>query len=956
MSEDLALLLTDVVDSTQTNIRWGDAVMARVWAAHDRAARDLMRTWHGREMGRSDGFLVLFSAVQDAVAFAQAYHASLALLEPPLQARVGVHVGPVNLRENSAADLAQGAAPFEIDGAALPVTARVMSIANGRQTLLSGAALLALRSTPLRTQSHGHWRLKGLPEPIEIFEVGEAQAPFVPPPDSAKAYRVVRTGDVWLPVREVPHNLPAERDAFVGRHESLLALAKYFDDGVRLVTLLGIGGIGKTRLSLRHARAWLGDYPGGAWFCDLSAARSSDGIVHAVAQGLSVRLGKAEPIEQLGAAIASRGRCLIILDNFEQVARHAEETLGAWLERAPEARFIATSREVLGILGEQALVLAPLSNAEAVRMFHQRVRAAGIRGPFSADDDAAVAPLVDLLDRLPLAVELASARVRVMPPRVLLQRMGERFRVLASQGGRNDRQATLRAALDWSWDLLSPVEQSALAQLSAFEGGFTLEAAKAVLDVAAFRDPPWAADLLQALVEKSLVRSDHAGRFDMLRTVQDYTEERLAAMPGGAQAAAWRRHAMYFASLDEQQATAGRCIEAENLVSACRRMAGEEPSLAAATLVNSWYALQLTGPFRAALELAQQLRPAATASVDLRMAVDRVLGGALGLLGQADAARERYLACLNAAETAGKRNLQAQMLSRIAELDMASGELDDARAALDKALALALESADPAAQYTALNGLGKLHLVLAQWPAAHRRYEDALALAQAVGDRRWQGGLHGNLGVIERLLGRPDDALSHFTSAAAMARELGDRQWEGNARCNLGLLLQETGDLTAARAQLDAALVLARQIGHRRLEATTLCNLGLVTEAQRDLDAALAFHTAAVATAHEIGDTQLEGQFCGYQGLLHAHRGRATEAHAALDRGETLLASAAGPASLGLLLCQRASAAALLGDRPAALASLQRAERLLGPLAPAADSELGLALKLARQRATEGAA
>jgi class 3 adenylate cyclase len=284
MSAVRALLLTDVVDSTALSETLGDAEMAVLWAAHDRLARDLLPHWRGREIDKTDGMLLLFDAAPDAVAYAIAYHRALATLDPPLKARAGLHVGPVILRENSPSDVARGAKPIEAEGAAKAVAARVMSIANGGQTLLSADARNTLGEIALRLESHGHWRMKGIAEPLELFEIGAADAPFAPPPDAAKCYRVVREGEVWLPVRDIRRNLPAERDAFVGRKALLLELAHRLDTGARLVSVLGIGGAGKTRLVTRFGWSWLGDFPGGAWFCDLSQARSLDGIVHAVAQ------------------------------------------------------------------------------------------------------------------------------------------------------------------------------------------------------------------------------------------------------------------------------------------------------------------------------------------------------------------------------------------------------------------------------------------------------------------------------------------------------------------------------------------------------------------------------------------------------------------------------------------------------------------------------------------------
>ena len=955
MSETLALLLTDVVDSTQRNIELGDEVMARQWAAHDQAARDLVRLWRGKEVGRSDGFLLLFETAADAVGFALAYHRALAGLDIALKARVGVHVGPVTLRSNSAVDTAQGATPFEIDGVALPAAARVMSTAMGGQTLLSAAALLALGPSTLRTHSHGHWRLKGLAEPMELFEIGDDDAPFIPPPDSPKTYRVVASGNHWLPARALPNNLPAERDAFIGRHDALRALAKHFDGGARLVTLLGIGGIGKTRLSLCHARSWLGDYPGGAWFCDLSSATSSDGIVHAVAQGLDVPLGKADAVQQLGAAIKGRGPCLVILDNFEQVARHAEETLGVWLERAPEARFIATSREVLGIVGEQALVLAPLDTAEAVEMFRQRVRAVGVTSEFGDDDESALVPLVDLLDRLPLAIELAAARGRVMSPRVLLHRMGERFKLLATRGGRRDRQATLRAALDWSWDLLSPIEQSALAQLSVFEGGFTLEAAEAVVDVTALDEAAYVVDVVQALVEKSLVRRGVGQRLNLLRSVQDYAQDRLAHEQAVERAgetvrdATMRRHWRHFSALTEMQATAESCCEIDNLIEACRRAAGVEANCAVGALSGAWAALRLTGPFHVALALVGLVESCGALSNRERMTTDRIMGGALTLLGEANRARAHFQSSVLHARNLGDVGTQSQVLCLLADLETNHGNWQAAQIHLDCAQAIDANSSNPAALLRILNGRGLLHLKQSKLDSAQGHFKAALEHAITLGDLRWQGGLHGNLGTIAQMQGLLADARQHYSSGLAMAIAVGDQQWAGNTHCNLGLLLHELGDDAQAQTELEAAVKIARSIGHRRLEATAKCNLGIVREHLGLAMLAIASYTAAVEVAGALVDPRLEAQFRGYLGLALARYGRAYDSSNCLDLARELLSGYDDPYSLGMVYVQQAMAAVHNGNMPTARASLACAEDLTRPLAISTQSELGQAMKVARQ-------
>jgi class 3 adenylate cyclase len=267
MTELRALLLTDVVDSTRVAEAIGDAAMTGHWIAHDRAARELLRTWRGREIEKTDGIMAVFDSAADAAAYAVDYHRALAGLGVPFRARAGLHVGPMTLRENSPADVAVGAKRFEVDGLGVSIAARVMSAAAGGQTLLTAAARHALGESPLRVQSHGYWRLKGVHDPVELFEVGDAQAPFAPPPDEDKAYRVVRVDETWQPVRQVRHNLAPERDAFIGRSAELQRLARRLESGCRLLTLLGPGGTGKTRIARRYAMSWLGEWPGGVTLC-----------------------------------------------------------------------------------------------------------------------------------------------------------------------------------------------------------------------------------------------------------------------------------------------------------------------------------------------------------------------------------------------------------------------------------------------------------------------------------------------------------------------------------------------------------------------------------------------------------------------------------------------------------------------------------------------------------------
>lgn len=895
MGDQHALLMLDLVDSTRLSEQLGDRDASVLWASHDQMARNLLVEWRGREIDKSDGFLLVFAAAADAVGYALAYHAALPALHGELAARVGIHVGELIARDNAPEHIARGAKPVEMEGIAKAATARVMAIAQGGQTLLTAAARAALGAAASRqAHSHGHWRMKGLAEPVEIFEVGGIGAAFTPPPDSTKSYRVVQRGDFWLPLREVRHSLPAERDSFVGRKDSLQELTRRFEAGARLVSILGAGGSGKTRLAKRYGWTWLGDFPGGVWFCDLAPATTVDGIAYAVGQGLDVPLSGADPLGQLAHAIAGRGACLVILDNYEQVARHAEATLGRWLDRAADARFIVTSREALGIVGEEAMVLDPLPWGEGASLFLQRATAARSSYEPTADDRAVIEPLVKLLDGLPLAIELAAARVRVMSPRMLLERMRERFKLLVSSGGRPDRQATLRATLDWSWGLLPGPEKLALAQLSVFEGGFALESAEAVVDLhPCGAQEEWVANVIQSLVGKSLIRNTRERRFDMLSTVQAYAAGRLVELEERANRTGEtaRRHWGWFAALNERQASADRCAESENLVAACRRAttAGDGHA-ATSALLGAWAVLRLRGPIPLAAELASGVQAIhAGLHPQDSAAVMWIAGLALHAIGQSASARVKFEAGLEIAAQHDDKLLQARLLGGLAQHHFTVGRLNLANELLHQAQPLADSLGEATLRCQILNDLGTCASVAGDRDKAAVLYEKALKIAVTNGDKQWEGGLLGNLGNIHFEQGSLAEAENHHAAALELSKDVGDRRWEGNAHCNLGMAYYAQKRLVEARHQFDAAQLIAREIGHVRLEAIATCNLGMVDELSGELDSAKENYERSIKISNRMGDARSEAQTNIYLGSLHASRSDYELAAACFSRAEAIL-------------------------------------------------------------------
>ena len=765
------------------------------------------------------------------------------------------------------------------------------------------------------------WRLRARPP-----------ARRTPPPDRALAVPPTLAPDASITPTVAsqggPHNLPPGRDRFIGRQRDLAAVVTRIAGGERLITLLGMGGAGKTRLALEVARARAADGVGGAWWVELADARDVGGLERAVARALDVPLVGGGP-NRLTEALAGHGPALLVLDNLEQIIDVAPATIGRWLDAAPQLQVLATSREPLRLRGEQLIPIGPLDPEAAVELFCDRALAAGA----DVEPSPEVARVVHLLDCLPLGIELAAARARAVPPARLAERLSGRLDGLRSRSvDLPARHRTLMATIQWSWELLEPWEQAALAQVSIFEGGFSMTAADAVLDLSAWPEAPWPEDALAELVDKSLVRAGVGHRtgqprFSLLRSVQQFAADRLTE--SGGHAAAERRHAACFADVGAPAALEAlhrhggarraRCLDEDldNLVAAVRRAtaAGDGATAAAAALAAA-EVLHRSGPLALALDL---LGAAAAAGppADRLSALLAQQGAIASLAGHTDAAQDALNRAVTAARDAGDGSGQARALAHRGNHALRRGLLDQAEADYAESLTLGRAASDDRALGVALSNIGILRHWQARLDAAERAFSDALDLHRRIGDRRMEAIVRLNLGNLEGDRGRLGASRAHLEAALSGHREVGNRLAEGVALGALGRLDLLQGRIDSAESRTERALSLQRSTGNLRSEGVLLGLLADVCAAGGRLVSAVSLGEQALRR-HEAADNARwiglqRGALAGF--ALDAGDLAAAEAHltiglAALD--------AADPAHRPLLQVRLGRLRWLQGDREGA--------------------------------------
>lgn len=762
--------------------------------------------------------------------------------------------------------------------------------------------------------------------PVHLIAVHGVGYRFVPPPDEP------------LPVRRFPvqpsdaprSNLRPERSSFVGRVGELAAIGGLFSDGARIVSLLGPGGVGKTRLATRYAANQLDDWSGGAWLCELGEARGLSGVAAALGATLSVPLtGKeASLVAALGTALAGRGPILVVLDGFEHVLTDARDALNTWLELAPLAHFLVTSRERLRIEGEHAVEVGPLPIDEARALFLDRARASGAR--VEESDAGAVDRIADRLDRLPLAIELAAPRARVLSLDQLHQRLDQRFKVLAGTRG-TEQENALRHAIDWSWELLSQAERRALAWCATFTGGFTLDAAEALIE-----DPEagaWALDLVEALRDKSLVHAYEPAaqpgdvRFALYETIRDYAAEKLDA--AGERAEAEARHAAYFLQYGEELATGIdrpgglddlRCLAAEvdNLLAVVRRRGAEAPSEEVRAVLAMSPLFLTRGPY----PLHRKLLDHAVAAIEAddpqwlaRLLVQRAnLERMRAQMDEANADVGRALQLVGGTGT----EVEGEALALLALVNADTSRLDEAEVIARQALPLARESGLRDLEGMVLAMLGSYAAMRGRSEEAERQYLEAIRIHEEVGNARRTALDNANLGMLLVDQGRVEEAEQRTLAALAIHRAWDNGRRTAHTLMSLALIRSRQHRYGEAAEHVEEALRLFREVGYTRFVAHAVQNLASLKWAQEGPAAAVPLYMDAIARFQEVGDRLSEGMAQALFGASLAATGDVPGARAGLDQADKLLQGLYNTQASGIAMVARGFLDLATDDRGAA--------------------------------------
>jgi predicted ATPase/class 3 adenylate cyclase len=813
-------LFSDIEGSTRL---WEQQpeLMRPALARHDAVAREAIARHHGTLVKMTgDGVHAAFADALDAVAAVLDLQQAIAAPDAgalPLHVRSGLHAGSDERRDN------------DFFGPAVNRAARIMSVAHGGQVLVSQAVADVVRArlpADVSLRDLGYVRLRDLANPERLYQVVH--------PRLRADFPALRS------LEATPNNLAQQLNSFIGR-ERETAEVKELLHAHRLVTLLGMGGIGKSRLSVQLGAEVLDDYPDGVWLVELAPLSDPRLVPQAVASVLGVKEEPGRPVAEALVRFVRDRQLLIILDNCEHVVHACAELAKQLLQAGPKVKVLASSRDYLQVAGEAAYPVPTLSAPDptapldidslrrhaSVRLLVDRIVASAPKFRVTQKNAAAVADICHRLDGIPLALELAAARARALPIETIAARLNDRFRLLVT-GDQTvlPRQRTLRALIDWSYDLLDAPERALFQRLAVFAGGFTLEAAEEI-GAGGGIDRADVMDLLAHLVEKSLVVAEAGGeRYRLLDTVRHYAQERLAA--AGEEERHRTAHLHHYVALAE---TARPQLAGPDQGTWLARLDAERENLLAA---HAWGEFAPEGA-RLGLRLVHALRP-------------YWLSRGLMLLGLG--ITREALARVDAQQ---RNEARCRGLSDAGLLCCFMGRYGQARELLTEAVSIAREIDNVSLVAGILQPLGMACIGEGDKAAARAHLEEALELARRLGNKRELAAAFTALAQLHRMEGRLDEAEPLYESALPLARELGDQEYIAAFLLNLSMVSIDRGALARVPAMLLEVLGIAEEIGSKPAGQSALDVCAGLAAARGEPRQAALFYGAAEAQMPQTG-------------------------------------------------------------------------------------------------------
>ena len=817
----VTLLFTDIEGSTRLLGQLGSAYEA-VLSEHRELLREAFVAQGGREVDTAgDGFFYAFPRAREAVLAAVAGQQALAGHEwpLPLRVRMGLHTGEPASSET-------GYVGLDVHRAA-----RIMGAAHGGQVLISqttrslaGAELAA----GVSLLDLGEHHLKDLPAPEHLYQI---VAPGLP-----REFPPVRSID------SRPNNLPRQLTTFVGRGREI-GEAKLMLEGSPLLTLTGPGGVGKTRMAIEIAADELPEFDEGIWFIDLSRLTDPAFVVPALASAAGIMHAPGQPILDTVIEYFRGRRAMLVLDNCEHLLEVVAQSVDSMLRSCSSLRIVATSREALAVDGEAVFPVPSLAvpdpgsvapedlpNYDAVRLFVERATAAVPSFRMTERSAPAIVQICRRLDGVPLAIELAAARVRALPVEQIAARLDDRFRLLTGSSRITvPRHQTLRQTIDWSHDLLADDEKAVFRRLAAFVGGCSLEAAEVVCAGPPVDDGA-ILDLLSRLVDKSLLTADTGeseARYRQLETVRQYARDRL--LESGEARDALRHHRDWFlAMVARAEPEFFRGAESGDWL---RRLDSEHDNLRAAL---QW-SLDEPGEEREGLHLA--------AGLWRFWEIHGHLEEGRGWL-------ERFLEATDGETSA----LRADAYTGAGILAFMLGDHAAASALHEASLKLHRDVGNPDGIAFAANNMANAAVLSGDYAAARHLYETALEWSRERGDPRVIGFALVNMAEAVALDGEPEKARLQYDEGIASFRTANDRWGEAFAVDSLGVTLARQMELDEAANLHEQALAISRRLDDERGVARALAHLGDVAALAKDFEGAKALYIESLEIRRKLGD------------------------------------------------------------------------------------------------------